>query len=420
MTSGAAGTLINSRCISIHKLLGDEQMNKFLLSVLIVSGTSVIAEQSYAQSSVTLYGVVDTAISYNTNAKGSSQWFLNSGNAGGNRWGLTGNEDLGGGLAAIFKLENGFSSTNGSIGQGGTFFGRNAYVGLSSPYGSVTMGRQSSSEYDFVYPFAAGSSLISAGSGFATHPGDADNLDNFNRMINSVKFQSVSYRGFKFGGSYAFGNIAGDFSRNSVYDAGASYTTGPIALAVGYERANDPNFSVYGDSTSSSATATNITSVATGGYASAKTQQIIVAAASYTLGDAVLKALYSNTQYKGLGSVAVTGLTALQNSFRGTATLDSYELNAAYYITPALQAMASYVYTHNGNADNVASAHYNQINLGLDYHLSKRTDVYAFAMHERAAGTDATGRAAVAALTFATASSGRLQTIVQAGLRHQF
>ncbi|MFM0116878.1 porin [Paraburkholderia nemoris] len=395
-------------------------MNRLILPVLVASAFGVVAEQACAQSSVTLYGIIDTAIAFNSNAKGGSQWFMNSGNAGGNRWGLTGTEDLGGGLSAIFKLENGFSSTTGALGQGGTFFGRNAYVGLAAPVGSITMGRQSSSQYDFTYRFSAGGYAIAAGSGFATHPGDVDNLDNFNRTINSVKYQSVSYGGLKFGGSYAFGNVAGDFTRNQVWDLGLSYDHGPVALGLGFERANQPNFSVYGNKTNDSATATNITSVVSGGYATAKAQQIFVAGASYTIGHAVVRAVYSNTQFKDLGSTAVTGLSALQNKFRGTATFNSYELNTSYDVTPALQLNASYAYTENSNASGVGSAHYNQVNLGADYHLSKRTDVYVFAMHERAAGTDATGHAAVAALTFATASAGSLQTIVMTGIRHQF
>src|SRR5258708_32662296 len=64
----------------------------------------------------------------------------------GNRWGFVGQEDLGGGLSAIFRLESGFNVENGTSAQGGREFVRQAYVGLSSPYGTLTLGRQ----YDFI------------------------------------------------------------------------------------------------------------------------------------------------------------------------------------------------------------------------------------------------------------------------------
>ena len=57
---------------------------------------------------------------------------LYQGNLQGSRWGLKGTEDLGGGLKAIFQLENGFDVNNGKLGQGGLLFGRQAYVGLTS------------------------------------------------------------------------------------------------------------------------------------------------------------------------------------------------------------------------------------------------------------------------------------------------
>lgn len=67
---------------------------------------------------------------------------LGSGNLQGDRWGLIGSEDVGGGLKAIFRLEGGFNVDNGMLGQGGAEFGRKAYVGLASPVGTVTLGRQ--------------------------------------------------------------------------------------------------------------------------------------------------------------------------------------------------------------------------------------------------------------------------------------
>lgn len=106
--------------------------------------------QSYAQSSVTLYGIIDVGLVFNNNAGGQKQYFMSSGNIQGSRWGLRGTEDLGGGLSALFVLENGFSVNNGRLAQGGDEFGRQAYVGLSSTsIGTLTLGRQYDSIVDF-------------------------------------------------------------------------------------------------------------------------------------------------------------------------------------------------------------------------------------------------------------------------------
>ena len=77
-----------------------------------------------AQSSVTLYGVLDEGINYTNNVGGHSQVAMASGFPHGSRWGLKGNEDLGGGATAIFQLENGFDVDNGRAFQGGALFGR--------------------------------------------------------------------------------------------------------------------------------------------------------------------------------------------------------------------------------------------------------------------------------------------------------
>jgi predicted porin len=77
------------------------------------------------------------------------------GTINGSRWGLRGAEDLGGGLKAIFVLENGFSVQNGRLAQDGREFGRQAYVGVgSTQFGTVTLGRQYDSLVDFVAPLS--------------------------------------------------------------------------------------------------------------------------------------------------------------------------------------------------------------------------------------------------------------------------
>ena len=101
-----------------------------------------VAATAHAQSNVTLYGLIDTSLVYTNNQKGGTNYQMSSGVESGSRWGMKGAEDLGGGLKAIFQLENGFSSTVGTLGQNGRMFGRAAFVGITSQtFGSFTAGR---------------------------------------------------------------------------------------------------------------------------------------------------------------------------------------------------------------------------------------------------------------------------------------
>jgi len=103
--------------------------------------TLLFAGGTQAQSSVTLYGVIDNVIDV-SNQGGGTIKKLQSGGAYGSRLGFTGSEDLGDGLAAVFTLEMGISTDTGVLQQGGRAFGRQAFVGLAGKWGSLTLGRQ--------------------------------------------------------------------------------------------------------------------------------------------------------------------------------------------------------------------------------------------------------------------------------------
>jgi predicted porin len=383
--------------------------------------TCALSGAASAQSSVTLYGVVDEALTFVSNAKGGRQYLMTNGNEAGNRWGLTGAEDLGGGLKAIFTLEAGYAGSNGTIGQNGTEFGRQAFVGLASTrYGTLTLGRQYSTVYQVVAPITAVGDWAAAGSGFGAHPGDADNLDSSNRINNAIKYQSVNYRGFTFGGLYSLGGKTGQFAQNSIWDISAAYANGPLKAAVGYVHANSPNYSFWGDKANDSTTASNITNPIAGGYASAGSQQIIAAAAQYAMGPFTVGAAYTNTRFGKLGSVTVAGLNAAEAKYTGTASLNTGEVNVKYRPVPALLLAASYAYTENSGASGQAKAHYNQVDLGALYSLSKRTTLYAVAVYQAARGTDSTGAKAVADLVGISPSSNGTQTLVTLGINHRF
>ncbi|WP_310633150.1 porin [Paraburkholderia sp.] len=379
--------------------------------------TGTLASVAHAQSSVTLYGVADVGMVFNSNSGGKHQYALASGNASSSVWGIKGAEDLGGRLSAIFTLENGYSATSGTISQNGTFFGRQAFVGLSGNAGTLTLGRQYSSAYWYTGYLTAGGSWAASGAGYGAHPGDVDNQDTFARVNNAVKYTTPPFHGFALSGMYALGNQAGSMATNRIVAVGAGFVRGPLKLGVGYQDADRPNYSFFGNKANDSATANNIYSPVYAGFASAGTQKIFSAAAAYTIDRTTLGLAYSNTRFTDLGTVAVTGLTAAEKAFRGTATFNIGEANLKFQLSPALMLGAAYSYTQSSG---VTQAHYHQVDLALDYALSKRTDLYAMAFYQHASGTDSRGLPAVAALGGVSASRSDNQTLVTAGIRHRF
>jgi predicted porin len=395
------------------------------LGVLALMGT--LGTAAHAQSSVTLYGLVDAGFNYTSNAGGSRLFNATSGVEQANRWGLRGTEDLGGGLKALFVLENGFNLETGALGQNnpgssqGLEFGRQAFVGLSSNYGTVTLGRQYDSMVDFVGPLGTGNQWLGNN---AAHPGDLDNFSNLYRVNNAIKYASPIINGFKFGGLYSLGGVAGDVTRNQVYSVGANYANGPLAVAAAYLNARNPNLGFFGDNgatPAASATASFIPSPVYNGYASAHTYQVIGAGAAYSIGAATLGATYSNTQLMALGDRS-SGPDP--SGFSGKAIFNNIEASFKYQVNNALVAGVSYDHT---NASSVTTAtgttggaKYNQFAIGADYNLSKRTDLYVVGVYQRASGTDSRNLPAVADINNVTASNSNAQAVVRVGMRHKF
>ncbi|MGF7135267.1 putative porin [Paraburkholderia sp. EB58] len=399
--------------------------------------TLAAAGSALAQSNVTLYGLLDEGLNYVNNVQsaqagaphgrtGGSQWLMSSGILQASRWGLRGGEDLGGGFKAIFVLEDGFDVGTGKFQQGGTFFGRQAYVGLSSAkFGSVTLGRQYDSIVDSIGPMQAGSYALGA---FADHPGDIDNVADLQRINNAVKYTSPTMGGLTVTGLYSFGGVAGSFGRNSIYSFGAHWDFSSLSLAAGYLHINNPNQSFYGNNSTGSTTANNLGATSGvqanpiyGGFASAGKLQIFSSAAQYTLGSAIVGVGYSNIRFQDLNDPA-SGTLSLTNPFgyTGTAAFNNYNVYASYFITPFLQAGASYNYLRGGAIDGKESAAYQTINVGLDYFLSKRTDVYITGAYMKASGIDSTRQAAVPYFVTLTPSDTSNQVVARIGIRHKF
>jgi predicted porin len=390
-------------------------MKKSLLALAALGASAGVA---HAQSSVTLYGIVDEGFNINTNAGGKHLYNLSSGVLQGSRWGLRGTEDLGGGLQAVFVLEDGFDASTGKFGQGGLEFGRQAYVGLSSNFGALTLGRQYDSAVDYVGPLEVGDQW---GGYITAHPGDLDNLNNDFRVNNSIKYTSANYNGLTFGGLYSLGGVAGETGRNQIYSLGAGYSNGPLVLGAAYLNVRNPNVSYFGNNTTStpSSTVSNISSPVYAGFGSANTYQVVAAGGAYTFGAATVGGTYSNIKFMNLGA-------AYASPYAGeTATFNNAEINFKYQLTPALLVGAAYDYTRGSKIDGNTAAQYHQGSLGIDYFLSKRTDIYLIGVYQHALGdtlssTGTTVVPAVASISNLTPSANQNQLTARVGIRTKF
>ena len=404
----------------------------------IVFGGAMImaAVAAHAQSSVTLYGIIDVGVSYANNTQtgrssgqlhGASQMALTDAHAtgmSGSRWGLRGSEDLGEGLKAVFVLENGFMVNSGALAQGGAEFGRQAYVGLSSANaGAVTLGRQYDPLVDAIQQFSA---PYWAGY-MSSHIGDVDNLANTSRINNAVKYTTPTFHGVKAGAMYGFGGVAGSQAQNQIWSLGVSYSAGAFSVGAAYLNARNPNVSFYGNTPNKGpATVDNIGSLgsastpesspAFAGYASASTLEIMGIGASYAFSHATVNAVVTNARFDGLGSASGPN----PFGYTGNAVFTNAELGVRTMIAPTLVTGVAFDYAQRNSVKGDGGAKYMQVNFALDYLLSKRSDVYALAAVQRATGHDSLGQSAVAGISGFTPSATSKQVGFRIGLRHKF
>ncbi|GBU15643.1 porin [Polaromonas sp.] len=172
---------------------------------------------------------------------------LNSAGINGSRFGLKGSEDLGGGLKAIFQLENGFNIDDGSMAQGNTLFGRQAFVGVESGFGTVTVGRQYSAYYDFMSPINHNGDAATFN---ATNGGDnggvaANGMKDYQlRVNNSVKFKTANYSGFSATVLYGLGeNKTASTDSTDTVSLNLVYAKGPLVVGYAYQEEKQPAFS---------------------------------------------------------------------------------------------------------------------------------------------------------------------------------
>ncbi|WP_323120275.1 porin [Burkholderia alba] len=400
-------------------------MNKRMIAVAAAGLAAAAAAQ--AQSSVTLYGVLDNGIVYQNSSTsrgstsgGHSAVTMSTGAWAGSRFGLKGGEDLGGGSKAIFQLESGVSTSNGTSQFAGGIFTRQAWVGLTHPaYGTLTAGRQYTAYYTLLSPYSPTTYLTGF---FGAHPGDLDSLDTTIRANNSLVYTSPQRYGFTVSGSYSLGGVAGSVNRGSTWSAAIQYLNGPLGIAAGFQRVNNSTLGggAWGtDSTTNSGGQPGVSAI-NNGYQTAQAQQRIAVTAGYQFASAWdVSASYSNVQYlPGTGS-----------AFRNTAIFNTAGLVLHWKPTVTWDFAGGYSYTRATQSNGITSAaQYHQISLTQFYSLSKRTGLYLGEAYQRANGkTIGSNGVQIIHATASigdgfngTPSSSRTQFVVGGGMLHRF
>ncbi len=233
-------------------------------NTLVALAALAVVGSAFAQSSLTLYGRIDAAIgSQKTTIGGVNRpavaatgpavvaadgsigpttkatdygdigTQLLAGSHTGNRWGMKGSEDLGGGLKANFQLENGFGVDTGAAAQGGLLFGRQAWVGLSGGFGALQVGRQ----YTVIdNMWTAHDAFALSGYSAANYAFNKGGYADSSRQNNSVYYTTPSFGGFKAGALWAPGeNKAAGVSAGRMMGLEASYANGPFSIGGAYE-----------------------------------------------------------------------------------------------------------------------------------------------------------------------------------------
>ncbi|CAN7598292.1 porin [Polaromonas sp. LjRoot131] len=384
---------------------------------ILIAAISAVSGLTHAQSTVTIYGILDANIgSFKANqlsgagATATIQSItmskVDSGAFSGNRWGIRFTEDLGGGLAAVGNLESGFNLDSGSSAQGGLLFGRRAVVGLASTtWGTVTVGRNSTSYNDVAVDYAmmensifdpSGNSISTPASTLTTIntlAGQAAFLSHNNstglgaqmtwlgfnnRFNNSIKYASPNFAGFTGTFTYGFGEDKTTVQPSSRSTSLAlKYVNGPLLISGGYQSEGGAINQVTG--------------------AKPALENTLISAA-YDFKVVKVGVGYNRGRYKGV--TATGGDLAAQNE---------YSISAAVPVG-AFTVAAGYAQS-KGNDLGKASG----FGLQATYALSKRTTLYAGGV-----STKNYDKVAAAARVIAPSSNIARTAIYAVGIRHNF
>ena len=372
---------------------------KFIFGAIALA----IASPVFAQSSVTIYGVVDLDGQYISGAAKAVR--VTSGGLNGSRIGFKGTEDLGGGAFVDFVLEGGINADTGGSGQGGTLFGRQAFGALRTTSGTFSAGRQYSSVYTISSDFSAfsnsnagpttaalggyagGYEPVQGGSGSATTTTNATGASLNGgpaRVNNSFRYTSPSFAGFKVSGLFGAGEITGGTGKTRLWDGSVRYTANGLDLMLSFI-----NDKAAGATAASSADVNTIT-----------------AAAGYAFGAFHVEGGYLKGDDRR--NIAST----LQHDGR------AFWLGGDYRVGPSLFKAQWLNNKVENNAVGAKDSKLNAFGLGYQYDFSKRTALYTSATRFQNTG-DGLGRfnSSISGLTTTTDKS---LTELALGVRHSF
>ena len=367
---------------------------KKTLGALLVLGTCGVA---MAQSSVTMFGVIDAGFTYGKTSGGESNYGMsNSGNST-SRLGFRGVEDLGGGLKAGFWLEGGMQNDEGSGKGGGAEgpgfeFKRRSSISLMGNFGEMRLGRgltrayDDLSRYDVFGQVGIGQNVSWDGAQFETDKESDKTVKTsgnvggaFVRVSNMVTYISPTISGFKGSFDYGFGEKIGEASANRYFGGSLTYDNGPLSLALVAEQLN-------ADRPVVAKQIKNTRSYGLGG--------------SYDFNSFKLGGLFREHRIKAQGG--------------GSYKVDTFHLGGTVPVGGG-EARLGYNYYNTKQVEGKA----HQLSLGYVHNLSKRTAVYgtySYMTNKK----DENFQLSSSGLSLEMPAVGKSQNAISVGLRHRF
>jgi predicted porin len=392
-------------------------MKKSLLALAVMGA---FASAAQAQTSVTLYGILDAGLNYtNAQTAANDSVLRYTPNEISNRWGIRGSEDLGGGLSATFALENGFNLGSGAMNGApaaagatgsnpylaGKLFDRGANVGLKGGYGHVQLGRIGFSPFvdsQLAIDTNSFSNFVSMNNMAFTAGSNVSGANQANLIYwvdNALKYTSPNFGGFTFSGLYGMGQQAGNTTRYRTVSFGGTYVNGPFAIGAGYFDSKN-NAGLYGGLLAS-------------GVAAATAAQTTAAAqvlAATTADDSVIRASQVGGKYKfGNHTIGLAWANYKNPSLSTTYNTDYWNLGYTFNITPALLLSTNYIRRQDKNT---STSNGNLYKVGIKYTMSKT--VFAYADFGRA--TNGSTGAMGVLIGQGTGAAGQSQSALAAGV----
>jgi predicted porin len=226
---------------------GDAKMQKKLIAVAVAG---LLSGAAFAQSNVTIYGVADGYYGRLSATGKMSNNHFNSGGLSGSRLGFQGQEDLGGGLKAVFQYELAFNLDGGAnagsgaindcVGNNGLTTTRQSYVGLGGGFGTVVLGRLQTPGYYIGKFDALASAAISPQAILSANLGSTIAPSNAGRVNNAIAYLSPNFNGFSAVVAYGSGEeTTQGTEKESVTGLGLNYENGPIAAGYVYHHVSN-------------------------------------------------------------------------------------------------------------------------------------------------------------------------------------